>query len=437
MGASAKSRWRLEALHNRSFASIWTAGVISQVGDWALWVGLVFYVYLLTGSTLATGTALLAAVVPQALVGLFAGVYVDRWSRKRTMIVTNLVLAAGLLPLLEVHSASGIWIVYVVLAFESAIEAFFPPAEGALIPDVVGEALLLQANSIYGSGRQMARLIGAALGGALVALYGLKSVTAVDLASFVLAAAILLPLIEPDRRKSVRPPSSEVGWSNRWGRFKAEWLEGFSAARQSNVAWTILVFCTIAYFGEGVFGTLVAPFVEKVLHGSGIDYGLFLSLQAIGGIAGGLAVAGLGKRTDPRRLMPAAAVVFGLADLALFNYPLFIPGILLAFVLIVLVGLPAAAYVSALTALQQSGTAPSARGRYLAATQTAGLVTMISGALLAGILGNRVGIIPLLEIQGSVYVLGGVFASLRFRKSTPLKSRFALNPTRPSSGADE
>src|SRR4051794_17777609 len=87
------------------------AGLVSMSGDWLLSVGLAYSVYALTGSTLASAAALLAAFVPQVLVGSVAGVFVDRWDRKRTMVVTNLLLAAGLLPLLLVDGAHRIWLV--------------------------------------------------------------------------------------------------------------------------------------------------------------------------------------------------------------------------------------------------------------------------------------------------------------------------------------
>ena len=121
------------------------AGLVSMTGDWLLSVGLAYSVYALTGSTLASAAALLSAFVPQVLVGSVAGVFVDRWDRKRTMVVTNLLLAAGLLPLLLVSGVHRIWVVYVVLALQSCIEVFFSPAEQALLPRVVDDADLVAA----------------------------------------------------------------------------------------------------------------------------------------------------------------------------------------------------------------------------------------------------------------------------------------------------
>jgi MFS family permease len=408
MDSSSEPSGRFTALRNRNFTKVWSAGVTSQVGDWALSVGLVFYVYLLTGSTLATGLALIFSVVPQALTGLVAGVYVDRWSRKRTMIAVNLILASGLVPLLLVHGAAEIWIVYAVIAFESAIDAFFSPAEGALIPEIVAKELLLQSNSIYGTGRQAARLTGAALGGLLVGLFGLAGVTWVDLASFLVAAAVLSTVFEPPREVARPAPAVEGSADTGPRGFRAEWREGAAQARASQVAWAILIVSSIVYVGEGVFGTLVAPFVVTVLHGSSVDYGLFLSLQSVGGIVGGVSIALAASRMDPKHVVPVTAVIFGAMDLVLFNYPLFAPGILIAFVLIILIGLPASAFGASYTVLLQTGVPAPFRGRYISVVQTIGLISMTSGALLAGLLGPTLGIIPLLEIQGSVYVVGGL-----------------------------
>ncbi len=398
-------------LRNRAFALVWAAGLVSQVGDWALSVGLTFYVYLLTGSALATGTTFLAAVLPQALVGAVAGVYVDRWPRRRTMIVTNLVLAAGLVPLFLVHSEAAVWIVYVVVALESAVSAFFSPAEGALLPEIVGPANLVQANSLFGTGRQIARLVGAALGGLVVGLYGLTGATTLDLASFAAAAALLVPVREPGRGPPPAVPTSAGRRSPSWRRFGAEWREGVAVSLRSRLARTLLAYTAIISVGEGIFGTLAAPFVVRILGGSGPDYGWFFSLQAVGGIAGGLLVASRVTDANPARLLATASVLFGALDGVLFTYPLFVPGIGLAFGLIVVVGLPAAGFWAAYGALQQSAVGAGFRGRYLSLLQAAGLLTMTGGALLAAFLANRIGVIPLLEVQAGVYVAGGLLVS--------------------------
>ena len=196
----------------RDLRLVLTAGVVSMTGDWMLTVGLAFHVYVLTGSTLASAGMLLAAFAPQILLGSLAGVFVDRWDRKRTMIVTNVLLAVGLVPLLFVHSADHVWIVYVVMVWEGAVEQFFGPAEQALLPSLVPDDRLLTANALVGQSRDVARLVGSALGGVAVAAGGLTALALLDAASFVLAALLVGLVRAPgrvarpvERRRRPRP----------------------------------------------------------------------------------------------------------------------------------------------------------------------------------------------------------------------------------------
>ena len=97
----------LEVLRRRDFALLWFAGLVSLTGDWMLVVALPVTVYELTGSALATGGVLIANRLPALLLGSVAGVFVDRWDRKRPMVVANLVRAPILLLLFAVDSADG------------------------------------------------------------------------------------------------------------------------------------------------------------------------------------------------------------------------------------------------------------------------------------------------------------------------------------------
>jgi Na+/melibiose symporter-like transporter len=413
--ADVPRRTQLGVLHNSDFLLLWNAGVISLIGDWALGIGLAFYVYILTSSTLATGGLVLASLLPQAIVGSFAGVFVDRWPRKTTMVVSNLVMAGGLVPLFFVHSEHQLWIIYAVAVAESAVGAFFSPAEGALIPDIVEPDALLQANSVYGVGKQLARFVGAAVGGVTVGVYGLEGAASVDLVSFVAAAAILLPIVE--NRQAVAQRISAVGSRllTDVRRFGGELWEGLSVSIRSRAALTMLVFVAITGVGEGIFAALGPAFVVTVLRGTGADYGLFNSLQAVGGIVGGFYASSRARVWNAANVLSVTSILFGALDLVLFNYHLFYPTIAPAFVLRVVIGLPAAAVGATFAALQQTAVASRYRGRYLSTAQTIGLLCMATGSVVGGALGRPVGIIPLLEIMGSVYVAGGLIVAVGYR----------------------
>ena len=194
----------LAILRQRNFALLWVGGLISMVGDWVLFVGLPYEIYRQTGSTLATGAMVLALLIPRIVFGSVAGVYVDRWDRRRLMITVNLLLAVFLIPLLAVQ-ALGLWVVYVVLVIESALEQLFTPAEVALLPNLLegGEEQLVPANALSGVNRHLARLIGPLIGGVVVAAGGLNAVALVDAVSFLVAAGA-------DHRHPVHEPAART-----------------------------------------------------------------------------------------------------------------------------------------------------------------------------------------------------------------------------------
>lgn len=168
-------------------------------GDWILRVGLAYAVFALTGSTLVSAATLLASFLPQVVLGSVAGVFVDRWDPRRTMIASNLLLAAGLLPLVVVRHADEAWIVYAVTAWEGCVQQLFVPAQQSLLPRLADDATLLTANALSGQSADIARLAGSALGGVAAAAGGIAAVTIADAASFLAAAALVARIDAPGR----------------------------------------------------------------------------------------------------------------------------------------------------------------------------------------------------------------------------------------------
>src|SRR5215213_3088451 len=142
-----------------------------MIGDWALLAALPFEIYRRTGSTLATAGVMIAGLAPAILFGSAAGVFVDRWDRRRLMVWVNIGLAIALLPLFAVDEL-GLWIVYAVLLLSNVLEQLFVPAEVAMLPQLVGQEHLVSANSMSSLNRNLARLVGPALGGLAVAAGG-------------------------------------------------------------------------------------------------------------------------------------------------------------------------------------------------------------------------------------------------------------------------
>src|SRR2546421_9026345 len=118
-------------LRQRNFALLWFAGLISIIGNWMLSIALPVVIYQMTGSALAVGAMLLAQTLPGIVLSSVAGIFVDRWERRQTMIVVNLLLALTLLPMLLVRSVEWLWLIYVVSFLQSALSQFYVPAEKA------------------------------------------------------------------------------------------------------------------------------------------------------------------------------------------------------------------------------------------------------------------------------------------------------------------
>ena len=400
----------LATLRRRDFALLWLGGLVSMTGDWMLLVALPIYVYQATGSALATGAMFAAGLLPNVLLESVAGVFMDRWDRKRTMVAANTLMALSVLPLLLVPSTGWLWAVYAVAFVQSCFGAFNAPAENSLLPRLVEEGRLVSANSLNALNNNLARFIGPALAGFVVGWFGLAGAVVVDAASY-LAAALLVSLISapalPDRAEQTTPEGSggaAAAFLSVW----REWAEGLRLVTRGRVMLTLFLVGAVTGLGEGVFAALFPPFVRVALDGGALELGWLMSAQAVGGVLGGLVVGSAAAKLSPPRLLGLGAVLFGLTDLAIFLYPSFVQGIALGLALFVLVGIPATGVLAGLQTLLQTSAEDRFRGRVFGALGTTRALLMLAGALAGGALGDAVGVVPVLVVQGGAYVLAGL-----------------------------
>ncbi len=212
----------LTLLRQRNFSLLWFGGLISMIGNWVLITALPFYIYEQTGSTLATGLLWIAYFLPSLLFGSVAGVFVDRWDRKLTMVVVNVVRTGLILLLLLVRSHEWLWLVYVVAFAESSLGQLFAPAESALLPRLVGDQHLLTANALNSLNDNLARVIGPAIGGAVMVVFGLRGAVLLDSASFLISALLIMRIVMPSTALPVRQPTERThAWRADWHEWPA------------------------------------------------------------------------------------------------------------------------------------------------------------------------------------------------------------------------
>jgi len=188
--ASLSAYWRL-VRDNRNFRRLWSAQIVSELGDWFYALAIYTLLLDLTGRASSVGIAVVLQVLPQALAGPMAGVVNDRIRRKRVMIAADLARMAIVAGMLLVRSPGTVWLVYVLLFLESSMVAFFEPARNAVIPNIVGEAQVLTANTLSATTWSFNLAIGSALGGVAAVLFGRNAVFVFNACSFLASAALI------------------------------------------------------------------------------------------------------------------------------------------------------------------------------------------------------------------------------------------------------
>jgi MFS family permease len=417
----------LATLRQRNFALLWLGGLISTMGDWVLNVGLPIYAYLLTRSVLVLSISVLLTSIPNIVFGSIAGVFVDRWDRKRTMVIVNLLLALGLLPLLFVRSADSIWIIYLVALVESSLEQFSTPAENALLPTLVGEVHLVQANALNSVTSNLARLIGPALGGLIAAVFALNGIVLADAVSFVVAA-LLIGLISVAAQPSTEAQISQMVTEVKpVGHFWDEWVDGLRVIRSQRTLSVLLTMYAIIMLGEGVMSVLFPVFVYRVLHGEALQIGQLMSAQAIGGLLGGLLLGWLaqlgwlGQRMMSRWSIGLFSIAFGFGALFIFNSPAFFPFYWVSVGLFIVVGVISIGRTGRESLLQAKS--PDAyRGRIFGALgMVTGLLYLI-GTVTAGFFTDHLGVVTVLNIQAAASIFAGLLALVLLPREKKLAS---------------
>lgn len=400
----------LSVLRRRDFALLWSSGLVSIAGDWLLHVALPFYVYERTGSTIATAGMIVASLTPAVLLGTFAGVFVDRWDRKRVLVVTNVLQAATVALLLLVPGEGWLWLVYVVAAAQSAAAAFSQPAEAALLPALVDEKDLVPANALNSLNNRIARLVGAPAGGALLAAFGLEVVIVLDVVSFLLAAVLVLPIADPRPKPAGGEATEEIALS-RSAAFWTEWIAGMRLIGGDRTIGILFAVFGLMTFGGTMLDPLNVAWVRDVLDQGPAVYSLLITTHAAAGIVGTLIVGALGARFAPHLLIAYPGLIASAAIFLKYN----IPVVPLAFAMNVVSGLTSVASNVGVETLAQRAVRDEFRGRVFGSLQATIFLLSLLGALLGGVLAEVVGTVPMLNVATALIALSALVVLYAFR----------------------
>ncbi len=294
------------ALTERNFRYLFASSTISGLGDGISVVALVFAVLQVSDSAIALGLVLAARQIADAAIVLAAGVWADRLPRHIVLIVVAVVqgVVQAITGTLVLTGSATIAMLVVLQTFYGLAEGFYLPASTGLIPATVSPPRLQQANALLGLSRNATRIVGPAIGGAIVAAGSPGSALLIDAASFALGALLLLPLRLPRRDDVVAAKS-----------FFADLRQGWSEFRRQTWIWTTIVFFGIGNFAFASYWVL-GPIIAKRDLGGAPAWAALTAAFSVGALVGGL----LAMKIRPKKPLAAscmAAWVFLLQPLGM------------------------------------------------------------------------------------------------------------------------
>ena len=195
---------------NEPFRNLWLGQVVSELGDWLNSIAIYALILKLSDSGMAMAGAMMAKLLPIVLISPIAGIVVDRIDRKIVMIASDLLRFVGVLGFLFVEDQSTLWFIYALVILEISLSGFFEPARSAIIPSLVPKEHLVTANALSGSTWSVMLAFGAALGGVIVSLFGIRVAFIVDACTFLISAWFISKI--PSIAKPTKKPKKKNGF---------------------------------------------------------------------------------------------------------------------------------------------------------------------------------------------------------------------------------
>jgi MFS family permease len=390
----------LALIRNRNFSLLWIGQLISFFGDRIHQVALGVLVTQL-GTPLDLGITLAATAAPNVVLGPLAGALVDRWDRRGTMIVCDIVRALLVLLVPVVVNVSMVW-VYVVAFAVATIGLLFRPAKTAVVPAIVRDDQLVTANSASSINETIADLIGYPIAAAIVAsLAGIIGAAFVlDAGTYLVSALLIYGMTVPGQDLVRTPFSAGAIWR--------EMGEGWSyLVRQAELFWNTVI-STVAQLAFGAEIVCSFLYAKEVLDQQYLpfpeNYGWMMSALGLGSVIGGLVIGGFAMRTRKGPMTIAGFVLLGAAMIAagLVRNPYVAIGLFFA------IGVANMLYLVPTITLFQERTPQRLFGRVVSTRQALTFGAMALSMGIAGWLAGIIGSAQVLMLGGALIAVAGL-----------------------------
>ncbi|MDQ1445313.1 MAG: hypothetical protein QOI20_1777, partial [Acidimicrobiaceae bacterium] len=356
----------------------------------------------LGAETLAMMVVMQAA--PRAVASALGGPIVDRFNRRRIMVVADIVRAGAVLSLL-VSPDPSLHHLYAVAAVLGLFAALFQPCLQASIPNVVPAERLVAANALVSATFQLAIMVGPLVGALLVSHLGLRPAFAVNAASFLLSGALVA---------GVKLPHGKPAQSDDQPTARQALVEGFRFATRTPVVRGILLVTGMIMFAAAIRNPLEPLFVLRVLHSDSGALGLPPAVWGLGMLLGSTAAPAAARKWSCERMLTFSVAIVGVAVLCASR------SVMLSSLLglWLMAGSGNAVGTIAYQSLLQYRTPDRLRGRIVAASETVLDVAYLAGVTLAGWLGGHVGLRTAIAVAGVCFLLAALAGRLVLGKGT-------------------
>ncbi|HAJ56504.1 MAG TPA: hypothetical protein DCL35_01910 [Candidatus Omnitrophica bacterium] len=400
-------------LGNRNFSLLWIGQIISQFGDRLNQMALIALIYRFApGSTTQMAKVMSFTIIPVFLIGPIAGVYVDRWDRRRTMVVCDILRGILILfiPFYFIKLGSMLPI-YVIVFLAFSIARFHVPAKMSIIPDLVKTDDLLLANSLVNTTGMVAAMFGLGLGGILVGIVGAEGGFIIDGVSFLISGILIFFLstrvirnLKRERLIDVGKGIAEVIRKSAFEEMK-DAVVFLSKQKQLRSCLGILF---LLWASLGAIYVVSIIFVQQAFSSVTKEIGLLVVGLGLGLFAGSLFYGRLGKKRDGFRTIFscifACGVVLSIFVLAVIKAPNLLIALVLAFIL----GLVVSPVMVISNTLVQELTESTMRGKIFSSIEIVVHFAFLVAMLISAPLADRIGPVKILLFVSSSLVLIGL-----------------------------
>lgn len=392
-----KENWK------RTFAIIWSGQLFSTLSSSVVGFAVIFWLSIQTGSAEILALSTIATLLPQLLLGLFTGVYVDRWDRRKTMICADLFVAlnSGLLAALFFFSEgqADILLIYLLLALRSVGSAFHIPAMQASTPLLAPESQLMRIAGINQVIFSLSTIAGPAIAAVFVASMNMTFVLLMDVAGALLATISLLLVKIPNPAKSAELVPH----------LKREIKEGFHALLQNNTILWLFIFIVFATFFIMPVATMFPLLTLDHFLGDAYRMSLIEIVWGVGMLAGGAIMSiKLMGNINKIVLINTMYIILGIT----FALSGMLPqeGYWFFAALTIIGGVSAAIFHGSFMVVMQTSLDPAVMGRAFSIFDTFSILPALVGLLLTGYIADNIGITNTFVISGSAIIIIGILS---------------------------